>query len=92
MTAERNAHLIQLWLDNEEPSYLYVRELAQNADSQYELGESLRQFVEAVCAANCGHDDSEYWPEGIAGDLLSAAIGSVDWYEMAGRYLERENE
>lgn len=76
---------VSLWLDNEEGSYHYLRELADSAavgndreDATVELAQAVKSWLE----------ESAPEVEGLWGDLLSAALSEVDWYEVAASALE----
>ena len=72
---------VKLWMDNEEYTYRNFQEEAKRAsravDSRGQLAEAIKMFHE------------EQLPEigGFAGDLLTAAFGEVDWYEIADSLL-----
>jgi hypothetical protein len=79
---------VNLWLSNEEPLYDKVRGMAErykDADdkdaARIGLADDLRPFVEQMVFG----DEEVY---GIRGDLLTHALGMVDWYEIAGTWLE----
>lgn len=70
-----------LWIDNDESTYSYVREIASEivaADDEkpavYELSDRLRDFVR-----------DQMLPEldGLASDLLSSAVSEIDYDEIA---------
>ena len=74
---------VSLWLDNDEGLYNEVREnigdldLASRVDGNEELSGWLKDWV------------SEMQPEvnGLWADLLGAALGEVDWDEIADHQL-----
>jgi hypothetical protein len=85
---------VALWLDNDQGTYNYVRELADEAkresaehQDRYDtrtpeglLAERLKDLVED--GSPLAEEASMY------ADLLGAAIGAVDWYEIAEAILE----
>lgn len=97
----RKTWCVSLWLDNDEWTYSAVRELAERvieettepasefwtlAESRlYGLEEQLRSYVEELAEMTC--------PGVIEGasfvaDLFQAALGEVNWREVAGNYLQ----
>lgn len=89
---------VNLWLDNEEPSYRYWREQAQecwnNAEAtqyftreeqaRYTLEDILKQeFSEANPLA----DEANVWS-----DLLGAALSKVDWHDIARHLMEEVDQ
>lgn len=77
-----------LWIDNEEGSQEYVRELAleilENNNgfrekSRYDMAEALKIFI---------YDFAPELPPSLYSDLLNASLSSVDWYEVAEHFLE----
>jgi len=81
---------VALWIDNEEGSYLYSRELvaaAADAHPEYPTSgaaDALKEWQE------------EQRPDlgaSVWADLLGAAFDDVDWHEIAENYLsERDDE
>lgn len=93
---------VKLWIDNDEGSQIYWREMAEQAaveaptnqfstDRRQEvriyLTETLRRQIE-------DHDAEEWMPDqcGLYADLLNAALGSVNWYEIADSLLDDVEE
>ena len=86
--------LVALWIDNEPGSYDYRQELAQSAyddaepDSYFtreeratlDLAESLKDWIE--------NDNPLADSASLYSDLISGALGSVNWHEIAENYLE----
>ena len=65
---------VNLWLTNDEGSNRQLERMARRADDTSDLAQSIKAWVE------------EMMPEldnGLAADLLNAALGEVDWYEIA---------
>ncbi len=85
---------VALWIDNDQGSYSMRCEMAQDAwdnaeaeksftrleRAQLNLADSLKEFVEEQ---NPLASDASMFS-----DLLGAALGEVDWYEIAGNFLE----
>lgn len=84
--------LVGLWIDNEEGSYNYWREMAQEvyddarADRTFtkeeraalDLSESLKQHFELEQPEVTG-----FWA-----DMLNAAMSEVNWHEIAEHYID----
>ena len=69
---------VSLWIENEEPSYLYSRELVAGKDK----GDAAQALKEWITEASPLTDATLYT------DLLNAALSEVDWYEIAEAYQE----
>lgn len=90
----RETWLISLWIDNEQVSYNYWRgraaEISESATSdpyltreelaRYELARALQEEFEE---ANPLTDEASFW-----NDLLTGALGRVEWSEVARNLLE----
>ncbi len=74
---------VKLWLDNEQGSSEEVRDMARRARSVNDLAESLKVMV---------NDAAPDLRASCFADLLNAALGEVDWYEIAESYYEEEHE
>lgn len=83
---------VALWIDNEQWSQEYARELAEQATTDSSISEG--RTAEGVLA-----DTIKQWVEGqnplaetatLFSDLLNAALSEVDWYEIAEHYLTKE--
>lgn len=79
---------VNLWLENDEGIYSMIKEWAEEADDIGPLSQQIQEFVEEM---NPLASDSSMFS-----DLLGAAIGSVNWYEIAeywfSEYHEDESE
>jgi hypothetical protein len=79
---------VALWIDNDQGSYSTRCEMAQKCwdntldkeDAKCSLAESLKDYVEEM---NPIRDQSS-----LFNDLLNAALGEVDWYEIADSFLD----
>ena len=78
---------VALWIDNEQGSYDYARELTRTTQGQMnplwsiagDLANGLKDWIEQEMP-NLG---GTLWA-----DLLNAAFDEVDWLEIAENYLE----
>ena len=76
---------VHLWLTNEEGSYRYWREEAgrhrkkSGEDASGTLAEQLKSELEEA---------SPIEEASLFSDLLNAALGEVDWFEVADAFLE----
>ena len=79
---------VALWLSNEQGSYEYWRDeariTARHSDDREEATSSLAQSLKNSI------EESAPEVEGLFADLLNAAIGEVDWYEVAAHWIEDE--
>lgn len=80
---------VALWIDNEQSSQEYARELAEQSTTDSSISEG--RTAEGVLA-----DILKQWIEEknplaetatLFTDLLNAALSEVDWYEIAEHYL-----
>ena len=74
---------LKLWIDNDQGLYGHWQEAAQTA---FDATEALAEQIES--------DTREQAPEcaGFYGDVLSAAIGAVDYREIAESLIEEVSE
>ena len=70
---------VRLWLANDEGLYFATQDMARAADNVYDLSVSLQAFVD---------DLMPELPAGIASDLLTHALGEVEWQDLASELLE----
>jgi hypothetical protein len=74
---------VKLWLDNSQGDQEYAAELCTKAQNEFNAADDLRAFVE------------ESMPDlgaSMASDLLSSALGRVNWREIAESYREKVDE
>ena len=71
--------LMNLWLSSDEYSYSCAIGLAEGSESVHDLARHLEKWMDT----NMPDLGSTVW-----GDLLNAAVGRVDWREIAGMYEE----
>lgn len=85
---------VKLWIDNEEPSYNYWRDAAQEvwgdseADATFTRSESAaialaKRLKEEFEEANPVADQASVWA-----DLMGAALSEVNWDEIANAMIE----
>jgi len=87
--------LVNLWLSNDEGSYTYWQEQAlefiassdaepadRRDDAIYRLAAELADEMEAGACFALGSEDDTL-PATLFADLITAALGSVDWREIA---------
>jgi hypothetical protein len=80
---------VALWIDNEYGMYQQRQEMAQSAyddadgdmdEAKSKLADALKDWIEEMNPI--ASDNSPFT------DLLGAALGEVDWYEIAENFLE----
>ena len=86
---------VKLWMDNEEGSYRHWQAASEEAWDQAEDDRSSRHQTRKQSAENIladrlleEHEEAKPLVGGVFGDLLGAAMGEVDWHEIAGALLE----
>lgn len=92
---------VKLWIDNEEPSYIYWRDCAKQAWDKAEDGYPLSYFNKTENAqttiANVLKDEIEEAnpltdQASMFSDLMNAALSEVNWYEIATSLIEDAKE
>lgn len=80
---------VGLWIDNEEGSYNEAEEMAERAkeEAAEERGDRTARGILADMLKDWLEEGMPE-VEGLWADLLNAAFGEVDWYEVAEHYLE----
>ena len=85
----------KLWMDNDESSYSYWNEIAQECYNDAEAGESYPSQTREDAAAYTlserlkdEHEEAAPVVTGFYADILSAALSEVNWYEIAQSLLE----
>lgn len=88
---------VKLWIDNEQSSHEYWREQTQSIwmhpragrayTSQTRLEAATTDLADALKAE---HEENTPTVTGVYADLLNAALGEVDWYEIASNMIEDE--
>jgi hypothetical protein len=84
---------LALWIGNEENSYNYWRDQSREAFKDVaEVREGFTRHEEAafVLADALKADITENTPElsGFYGDILTAALSDVNWYEIAKSWVD----
>lgn len=72
---------VNLWLTNEQGTDAEARYIARNRPTRYDSAQDLREFVEQMVLG----DEAE---ASLATDLVTSALGAVDWYEIVDAYRE----
>ena len=82
----------KLHMDNDFGSYLYwterAREIARTSHPSEYLTRYAMAEMQLAEALKAGHEDAQPELPGVFGDLLQAALDSVDWHEIAASLLE----
>lgn len=73
--SNRETWVINLWLTNDECYYDELRDVIKNFDTTDEQAEELEQYVRWLIDIDGSTN--------ITGDLLTASLGRVNWYEIA---------
>ena len=97
---------VALWIDNAQGLYMRRQEMAEEAREQAEANDMCGVFVSQLTAEerarNIFRDSLKAWVEemveeqtgdlsgSMVGDLVGAAVEEVDFYEIAGAWLEEE--
>jgi hypothetical protein len=72
--------LVNLWLTNDQGTAETMQELAAasraNDEAEWELADTLKEWVDGMV-------DESVPGNGMVRDLVNAALGSVDWREIA---------
>jgi len=93
---------VKLWMDNEEPTYRYWKEAAEEAWAEAKADKPFTRSERARLdlADRLKNAIDEGMPEDISkavnasmyGDLLNAALSEVNWQEIANSLLEVDIE
>ena len=91
--------LVALWIDNDQYTIDHWVDVAKH---HYNISEDRKYFTKKEEAIISFSDDMKEWysdsvPDsdkigGLFSDLLHAALGSVDWHELAGKYMDQYTE
>lgn len=81
---------VKLWIDNEEGSYRYWREVVQEG---WEDSDHDKEDTAYYVSRRLEHEIKDSAPElsGTYGDLLGAALSEVNWYEIAEEMVNDED-
>ena len=83
---------VALWLDNDQGSYGYWRERAEEAIDD---AEGDKDEATSVLASQLSDEVEGNAPDlgsSCYADMLNAALGEVNWYEIAGHYCDEAKE
>ena len=88
--------LVAVWIDNDQGNIDYWLDVARH---HYSISEDRKYFTKKEEAIISLSEDMKEWysyrvPDsddigGLWSDMLYAALGSVDWHELAGKYMEQ---
>jgi hypothetical protein len=78
---------VNLWIDNEEGSYNYWKEVAEELVKELEGDKGTSAYN---LSKRLEDETKENAPslDGVYGDLLNAALSEVNWYEIAKSMVE----
>jgi hypothetical protein len=76
---------VHLWMDNEESSQ---KHWARRAMQLFNLDDIDGSVSDLAREMKSDHEDMLPSLDGFAADLLNAAFGEVDWYEIAESYID----
>jgi len=89
--------LVALWIDNDQDNHW-----VEIAKYHYDIAKDTKYFTKKEEAIISFSDDMKEWYSdsvvdrdeisGLFSDLLHAALRSVDWHELAGKYMEQALE
>lgn len=81
---------VYLLLSNDQGSDEYASELVNEQEDVYSAGEALKDYIEGIYYENneYGHELLQGYP--LFSQLLVAALGSVDWTEVAKAYWDEK--
>lgn len=88
--------LVSVWIDNEQHTIDGWLDVAKH---HYDIAEDRKYFTKKEEAVISFGEDMKEWYEdnmpdscdigGLWADLIHAALGSVDWHELAGKYMDQ---
>lgn len=87
---------VKLWLDNDEGTYSYWRDrtreiwdASETGGNQFAADQSQRARIAlAEALKDTIQEEAPDLGASMFADLLNAAIGEVDWYELANAFLQ----
>jgi hypothetical protein len=89
---------VALWIKNDQGSYTWSREMAADCLANVDRSDTVftpEQNARGDLAERLKEWHEEMMPDlgaSLWADLLGAAFGSVDWYEIAENYLSEMEE
>jgi len=91
--------LVALWIDNDQNNIYHWVEIAKY---HYDIAKDTKYFTKKEEAIISFSDDMKEWYEdnmpdseeigGLFRDMIHAALGCVDWHELAGKYMDQYTE
>lgn len=72
-------YLVNLWLHNDEPNYLLLREVMETYSEDCIRAHYLEWVISNLI-------DARDFQNGLWPDLISAALSKVDWLDIVGSY------
>ena len=86
----------KLWIDNDEGSQAYWQERAEEIFRDSEGDDTFSKLEQATLALSEAlkdeHEESKPELQGFWSDIFNAALGEIDWYEIAENMLEDIND
>ena len=73
---------VKLWLDNDEDDQRHWARCASRVSDARQLADELKEAHEELAI------ESRVAPGGVFGDLLTHALGQVNWHEIAESFIE----
>ena len=87
--------VVKLWMDNDEGSYHYFAELAEekyrdaDEDDAWKGATKLESATSALGSAiEDWHEEMQPTVTGVFADLINASMSEVNWHEIAASLLE----
>ncbi len=88
--------VVSLWLDNDEGSQTLTQEAAHYAldcaKADHLFTRKERATLDLADALKNLHEDNTPTITGVYADLINAALGSVNWHELAEHYMAEVEE
>jgi hypothetical protein len=88
--------LVAVWIDNDQGNIDYWLDVARH---HYDIAEDRKYFTKKEEAIISFSEDMKEWygdhvPDsddigGLWTDMIHAALGSVDWHELAAKYMDQ---
>lgn len=84
--------VVNLWIDNDEGQYNYWRDRARECftDASADTHMTRKEDATTVLAQALQNEITDSAPatDGLFGDMLTHALGMVDWYEIAASQID----
>ena len=78
---------VALWLNNEQGSYEQAVQMARDAVDEADGGDRPARGILADAIKEWMEEEAPDLGATLWGDLLGAALGAVDWHDVADHYL-----